>query len=306
MKILIAGATGLVGSDLVSLCMEKNIAVNYLTRRREKLGGATDCSGYYWNPSKGEIDTDCFEGVTAIINLAGAPIAQKWTKANKEEILNSRVQSLKTIRNGIEERGTDSIRSLISASAIGIYPDSLTTFYTEDEREKATGFAGSVVASWEQELNGFESLIQKIAVVRIGLVLSDNGGALVKMAKPVRFGAGAAFGTGEQWQSWIHIRDLSRIFLFIIEKDLKGIYNGVAPNPITQNKLIKELAKTLNKPLILPNIPKGVLRIFFGEMSQILTSSQRVCSKKIESKGFVFKYLNICRALEEIYLKNSQ
>lgn len=286
--------------------MEKNIAVNYLTRRREKLGGATDCSGYYWNPSKGEIDTDCFEGVTAIINLAGAPIAQKWTKANKEEILNSRVQSLKTIRNGIEERGTDSIRSLISASAIGIYPDSLTTFYTEDEREKATGFAGSVVASWEQELNGFESLIQKIAVVRIGLVLSDNGGALVKMAKPVRFGAGAAFGTGEQWQSWIHIRDLSRIFLFIIEKDLKGIYNGVAPNPITQNKLIKELAKTLNKPLILPNIPKGVLRIFFGEMSQILTSSQRVCSKKIESKGFVFKYLNICRALEEIYLKNSQ
>ena len=303
MRILITGATGLVGSDLVSLCKEKNIAVNYLTRNKDKIGGTTDLQGYHWDPESGIIDTECFEGVSAIVNLAGSPIAQKWTKANKQRVLNSRVQSLRTILKGLEEHGTDSVRSLISASAIGIYPDSLTTFYTEDELERSSGFAGNVVTSWEEELEGFKTLIPGVAVVRIGLVLSDKGGALVKMAKPVRFGAGAAFGSGDQWQSWIHLKDLSRMFLFILEKDLKGIYNGVAPNPVTQNKLIKELAKVFKRPLILPNIPKGILRLMLGEMSEILTSSQRVSSKKIESKGFDFKYQNICRALEGIYLK---
>ena len=220
--------------------------------------------------------------------------------------MNSRIQSLRTLYKGLKEQGTDSVRSLVSASAIGIYPDSLTTYYTEKELEKASGFAGTVVDSWEQELDSFKSLIPKIAVVRIGLVLSDRGGALVKIAKPVRFGAGAAFGTGEQWQSWIHIRDLTRMLLFIIEKDLTGIYNGVAPNPVTQNKMIKELAKIFKRPLILPNIPKGILRLLLGEMSEILISSQRASSKKIESKGFDFKYQNICKALEGIYLKSTQ
>ena len=301
MKVLIAGATGLVGRDLVGLCQEKNIEIYFLTTRSEKLDSIPGAKGFLWNPAKGEIDLKCFNDVNAIINLAGAPIAQRWTRSNREAILNSRVNSVKTLYQGLKKSGSTSVKTVISASAIGIYPNSLTTFYTEDHLENAEGFAGSVVEAWEKEATKFEELVPHLAIVRIGLVLSRNGGALTKMAKPVELFAGAAFGSGEQWQSWVHIRDLSSLLIFICENDLSGKFNAVAPNPVTQNKLIKELAKVLNRPLILPNLPAGIIRLFLGEMAEILTSSQRVSSKKVESYGFDFKYQNICRALESIY-----
>ena len=301
MKILITGATGLVGSDLMELCLKEGLEVNFLTTRKEKLVFNDRARGFLWNPLKGEIDTACFEGVTAIVNLAGAPIAKRWSKSYKEQILNSRLQSLRTLHRGLQEHGINTVDHFISASAIGIYPDSLTTFYTEDETGKAEGFAADVVNAWEEEVERFKDIVPNVAILRIGLVLSDEGGALVKMAQPVKMYSGAAFGSGEHWQSWIHIRDLSRMLLFISEHKLNGVFNAVAPNPVTQNKLIKELAKVLKRPILLPNIPKVILQLMFGEMSSILTASQRVSSKKIESKGFHFKYQNICRALEGIY-----
>ena len=305
MKILITGATGLVGTKLVELCLKRNIDVNFLTTSKEKINSNGPAKGYYWNPAKGEIDLSCFDGVEAIINLAGAPIANRWTSTYKDQILNSRIQSLQTLYKGIEKTGAETIYSLISASAIGIYPDSMTTFYGEKEDSTADGFAAKVVEAWERETLEFTNLVPKVAIVRIGLVLSDKGGALDKMAKAVKMGAGAAFGSGEQWQSWIHIDDLAEMLLFVCENELSGIYNGVAPNPVTQNKLIKELAKVLKKPLFMPNVPKFALHLMMGEMSEIVLSSQRVSSKKIESRGFEFAYQNICRALEGIYLPAS-
>ena len=298
---MITGATGLVGTNLVELCRDRDIEVNYLTTRKEKLQSTSGLSGYYWNPSTGEIDISCFDGVTAIVNLAGAPIAKRWTSAYKEQILNSRLQSLRTLFKGLKDSGNDSINSLISASAIGIYPHSLTTFYGEKDQGTANGFAAEVVEAWEKETFEFKNIVPKVAIVRIGLVLSEKGGALDKLSKAVKMGAGAAFGSGEQWQSWIHIDDLSRILLFVSENELEGVFNAVAPNPVTQNKLVKELAKVLKKPLFMPNIPKFAAQIMMGEMSEILLSSQRVSSKKIEAKGFDFSYQNICRALEGIY-----
>ena len=135
--------------------------------------------------------------------------------------------------------------------------------------------------------------------------MSKDGGALVEMAKPIKMYVGAAFGSGEQWQSWIHITDLARMFLFAVKHQLVGVYNGVGPNPVTNTKLIKEIAKVLQKPLLLPNIPKFPMKVILGEMSYILFASQRVSSKKIEDEGFVFQYQNICRALEGIYLGKS-
>lgn len=305
MKILITGATGLVGTKLVELCVNRNIDVHYLTTSKEKLHSNEPSEGFYWNPQKGEIDTSCFEGVDAIINLAGAPIAKRWTASYKDQILNSRLQSLQTLYRGIEQAGTESIHSLISASAIGIYPHSMTTFYGEKEDSTANGFAGKVVEAWERETLEFKKIIPTVAIIRIGLVLSDKGGALEKMAKAVRMGVGSAFGSGEQWQSWIHIKDLAEMLLFVCENEVEGTYNAVAPNPVTQNKLIKELAKVLQKPLFMPNIPKFALYFMMGEMSEIVLSSQRVSSKKIESRGFEFDYQNICRALEGIYLPAS-
>ena len=140
-----------------------------------------------------------------------------------------------------------------------------------------------------------------ISKVRIGLVMSKNGGALPEIAKPVKYYVGAAFGSGEQWQSWIHISDLAGIFLHIADFGLEGTFNGVAPNPVTNAKLVNEIAKTLKKPLFLPNIPKFIMHIILGDMAYILFASQRVRSKKIEEEGYIFQYSNICMALAALY-----
>ena len=298
---MITGATGLVGRKIMDECLQRGYQVHFLSRKKDQLNGISGTRGFYWDPANGEIDIACFEGVEVIINLAGAPIATRWTASNKERILNSRIQSLNTLYSGIQKIDSKDIHSLISASAIGIYPHSYTTYYTENETETSNGFAGQVVKEWEEEAIKFEAILPKVAMVRIGLVLSDQGGALPKMAAPVKSFVGASFGSGEQWQSWIHIEDLSNLILYLAENELSGIFNGVAPNPVTQNKLIREIAKVLKRPLFLPNIPKFAVKLMLGEMSEIVTSSQRVSSKKVESLGFEFKYLNICLALESLY-----
>ena len=301
MKILITGATGLVGRELISRCLEQGISVNFLTTREEKINSVSGAQGYLWKPEIEQIDNSCFDDVNAIVNLAGSPIAVRWTSANRKKILQSRIQSLKTLYKGLQQSVPGSVECLVTASAIGIYPHSFTTYYSENETEVSQDFAGQVVKAWEEEAKKLQEVVPKVAMVRIGLVLSGQGGALPKMAAPVRSFVGAAFGSGEQWQSWIHIGDLAKMILFLIEKELDGIFNGVAPNPVTQNKLIKELAHIFKRPVFFPNIPNFALKLLLGKMSEILTSSQRVSCKKIESLGFQFDYLNVCRALESIY-----
>ena len=301
MKILITGATGLVGSAIVELCHKKNIDVNYLSTSKSKIVSNPNYKGFYWNPSKGEIDLECFEGVSSIINLAGVSISKRWTESNKQAILNSRINSLKTLRSGVDSIDSSKIESFISASAVGIYPDSLSNYYSEEEEAVDDSFLGSVVQAWEKEADTFKKFNFSVAKIRIGLVLSEKGGALPEMAKPINNYVGAAFGTGDQWQSWIHINDLSRMFLFVANNKLQGVFNGVAPNPVCNSKLIREIAKQLKKPLILPNIPEFPMKLILGEMSYILFASQRVSCKKMEEEGFNFHYPNICKALEGIY-----
>ncbi|TDT47432.1 hypothetical protein CLV90_1508 [Maribacter spongiicola] len=306
MKVLITGATGLVGSELVSQCHEKGYKVNYLTTRKNKIVSEDNYQGYFWNPKSGEIDAKCLDGVSVIINLAGSSISKRWTTSYKKEIINSRVNTLELLRNTLLANEDHTVKSLISASAIGIYPDSVSNFYTEEEAAIDDSFLGEVVAVWEKKINEFKPLGLKVAKVRIGLVMSKDGGALPEMAKPVKYYVGAAFGSGQQWQSWIHITDLAAIFLHIAKYELKGTYNGVAPNPVTNAKLVKEIAKALDMPLILPNVPKFVMYTLLGEMAYILFASQRVSSKKIEEEGFIFKYANICQALGAIYDTNAE
>lgn len=300
MKLLITGATGLVGQALVRLCHENDIAVNYLTTSKEKISNEDNYKGFYWNPATSEIDISCFDEVTGIVNLAGASISKRWSPSYKKQILESRVDSLRTLYEGLKQIDSGGIGSFVSASAIGIYPDSLTNFYTEDQAIEANDFLGEVVKSWEQKANKFRTLHLEPAIIRIGLVLSSEGGALPEMTKPVKYYAGAGFGSGVQWQSWIHIRDLARMFLYIISNQLSGIFNGVAPNPVTNNKLIKEIAQQQRRPLFLPNIPRFFLKTILGEMSTILFASQRVSSRKIEKMGFAFKFQNICIALKDL------
>ncbi len=303
MKILITGATGLVGSEIVRLCRERDIPVNYLTTSKRKIVSELGYNGFYWNPDSNEIDINCFESVTAIINLAGASISKKWTSNYKKQILSSRVNSLRTLYTALEKIDSSTISSFVSASAIGIYPHSLSNFYTEDEKKVDDSFLGEVVVQWEKEIDQFKAFNLNLAKIRIGLVMSEKGGALPQMAKPIQYYAGAAFGSGLQWQSWIHINDLARMFLYTTELELQGVYNGVGPNPINNAKLVKEIARVLKRPLFLPNVPEVVMKAILGEMSYLLFASQRVSSKKIEEEGFIFNYSNIGSTLESIRLK---
>ena len=301
MRILISGATGLIGGQLVKQCLDGDISVHYLTTRREALESRQDYRGFLWNPSRAEIDIKCFEGVSAIINLAGANIGKRWTSSRKKRILTSRLESLQTLAEGLRRRKDHEVTSLVSASAVGIYPDSQSALYEEDESAIADGFLGDVCRRWEEEADRLSQEGLQVSKIRTGLVLATEGGALPQIARPVRYGMGAAFGSGEQWQSWIHVEDLARMYLFLAQKQVADVFNGVAPNPITNNKLLKEIGRILKKPLFLPNIPAFTLKLVLGEMADMLLSSQRVSSKKIENAGFHFQYPNICLALEQLY-----
>ncbi|RZJ25928.1 MAG: TIGR01777 family protein, partial [Flavobacterium sp.] len=199
------------------------------------------------------------------------------------------------------KKNPNQVKQIVSASAIGIYPDSLTEVYTEDSTRQDSGFLGHVVEKWEASIEKFRLLNLRVAKIRTGLVLSGKGGALPEIAKPIEMYLGSAFGSGRQFQSWIHLEDIASIYQFVIANNLDGVYNGVAPNPVTNKVLTKSVAKVLRKPLFLPNVPRFVMKLALGEMHELLFSSQNVSSHKIESAGFKFKYPTIEQALDEIY-----
>ncbi|WP_242158254.1 TIGR01777 family oxidoreductase [Aestuariivivens sediminis] len=299
MRVLITGATGLIGQKIVECCHEEGIKVNYLTTRTSQIQTDDAYKGFYWNPKTQEIDSQCFEHVDAIIHLAGATIVKRWTPRYRKEIVSSRVDTTRLLINALK-RESHHIKQVISASAIGIYPDSQVNYYEESYKTFDASFLSSVVQRWEQAVDGFSELNINVSKIRIGLVLSDHGGALQKMVKPIRLGFGAAFGSGKQWQSWIHIEDLARLFIHILKNNLVGTYNGVAPNPVTHGELIKGIARQVGRPLILPNIPRIFMKLLLGDMHTLLFESQRVSSKKIENKGFEFKYNNLIPALDDL------
>ncbi|MFN2261245.1 MAG: TIGR01777 family oxidoreductase [Psychroflexus sp.] len=299
MRILITGATGLVGQNIVKHCHKSDIDVNYLTTSQSKIVSETNYQGFYWNPAKNEIDADCLKNVSTIINLAGASIAKSWTKSYKKEILNSRIDSLNTLKKCLSEN-KHQIEHLVSASAVGLYKDSLTKLHQEEDYEKGEDFLTEVVEKWEAAADEFEDLGLEVSKVRIGVVLSENDGALEKIKSPIEKYVGAPLGSGKQWQSWIHIDDLASIFLHLVELNLEGTFNAVAPNPVNNKELTKAIAKQLKKPLILPNVPKFVLKLMLGEMSTIVLGSQLVSAKKIQSTGFDFSFSQIDKALEDL------
>jgi len=300
MRVLITGATGLIGQEIVARCNEEDIPVNYLTTSKSKIENTNGYQGFYWNPKTGTIDKACFKDVDVVIHLAGATVAKRWTKDYKEEILNSRLQPTELIIKSLKGE-THTVKQVISASAIGVYPDSLVNYYEETFQDFFdSSFLTQVVKKWEHAVDGFSELGIPVSKVRIGLVLAKNGGALQSLVKPIKVGFGAGFGSGKQWQSWIHIYDLSALFLHLLKDELYGVYNGVAPNPVTNNELVKTCARVLEKPLILPNIPKFMMALLLGEMHTILFESQRVSSKKIESEGFQFKFNYLEPALKNL------
>ena len=292
----------MVGTALVNQLRQAGFQVHYLTTSRDKIRTEPGYQGFYWDPSRNIIDRESFSGVSFLVNLAGTSIAGRWTPAYKKKIQQSRVDSLRTLKNGLASLEDHSVEYLLSASAIGIYASSLTEFHTEASERTDDGFLGETVRLWEGAAVEFTDLGIPLGIFRIGLVLAGQGGALPQLAKPVRLGLGAPLGSGQQWQSWIHLDDLAGMLRFGLEERLEGIYNAVAPNPVTNQKLTREVARILGKPVWLPNVPSWALKMALGEMSQLLLSGQRVSSEKIEMEGFDFRFKNVHQALEDLLI----
>lgn len=300
MKILITGATGLIGSELVKLLLSKNHSVHYLTTSNAKIKEEPNYKGFYWNPQEGKIDERCIEGVDVIIHLAGANIAQRWTNKYKQEIIESRTLSSELLFNLIK-KSPNQVKQIVSASGTAIYPESISQVYDETTTESEDSFLSNVVKKWEESVDTFQVLGIKVCKLRTGIVLSNKGGALPEMVKPINLGFGAAMGTGKQIQSWIHITDLVAMYYFAIEKQLEGIFNAVSPHPVSNQELTKVIAKTLKKPLWLPNIPEFVMNLILGEMSYLLFSSKNLSSIKITNSGFQFQFPKIDKAINDLY-----
>jgi len=300
MRILITGVTGLIGNELSLLLLQNGVSIHYLTTSKNKIEDEPNYKGFFWDPEQGIIDENCLMGVDAIIHLAGASIAKRWTDIHKQEIIESRIVSSNLLFKALKSN-PHQVKQIVSASGIAIYPNSDSVIYTEDSKEIDDSFLGTVVLKWEESVDKFKLLNIKVCKLRTGMVLSNKGGALPEMIKPIQFGLGASIGSGNQVQSWIHIHDIAALYFFVIQNSLEGVYNAVSPNPISNAMLTKSIAEVLHKPLFLPNIPRFVMKGILGEMNELLFEDKNLSAQKVIDRGFVFKYSNINKALVNLF-----
>jgi uncharacterized protein (TIGR01777 family) len=298
--ILITGGSGLLGKQLTVELLEKGYSVSHLSRKASKLPGVKT---YLWDVDKGTIDVNCIRGVDTIVHLAGEGIAnEKWTDERKAQLISSRTKSITMIYDLLQSK-SHKVTSIISASAIGFYSDRGDDLMYEDS-PPANDFMGECCVKWEEAVDAGTALYLRVVKFRTGVVLDTRGGALPKMAAPIKYGFGAVLGSGKQWVPWIHMDDVINMYLMAIENDsMTGAYNMVAPLPVTNETLTLAIARQLNKTVWLPHVPKFVLDFILGEMSTIVLGSTKVSASKIEKAGYHFKYLTVDDALKDLYKK---
>jgi len=300
MKLLITGGSGTLGQKITKLALSKNYQVNILTRNKKLSSNESGLEYFYWNPSLSIIDDNCFLDVDSIINLSGYNVFCYWSNKNKSKILKSRIESTSFILSQIKEKNIE-IKSFVSASGIAAYKDSLTDISSEDHGVNIpSSFINQVVNKWESKVRDYEKILPEVSfsILRVGLVLSNSGG-LFKITKNLsKLFLLSPLGIGNQWQSWIHIDDVSIIFLRSIENDEKGIFNLVSPNPVTQEDLLKKIALFNNSKVIFPIIPTFLVKAIFGEMSELVLSSQKVRSNRLND--YVFKFSEIDEAIRDL------
>lgn len=300
MRFLITGGTGLIGKKIVEKLLDRGDEVNVLSRKSYLNSQNKKLKFYYWNPELGLIDNKSIEGVDIVINLAGTPIAQLWTKKVKKSILSSRVNSIQTLSKVIIQSKKHKIKMFLNASAIGIYPSQKNVIFDENYKQYSNTFLGNVVNKWEKKMDLISIQNIPVSILRIGLVLSNRSGFLKSLSISTKFYLGTWFGKGENYYSWIHIEDLVNSIIYISDNKLNGTYNLVSPSPVTSKFFIEKLAKYLKKRIILPPIPTKIIRFFANDMSELLLFDQNVSCKKLTTSKFKFKYDNLDKAFKNL------
>jgi uncharacterized protein (TIGR01777 family) len=304
--ILITGGTGLIGSELTKALVKIGYRVVVLTRKATK--SEQEFIEYaQWNIDQQYIDEQAIKEADYIVHLAGANVAEgRWTEKRKQEIVNSRVQSGALLVKALRDI-PNKVKAVVSASAIGWYgPDpsipNPKPFVEENPADQ--GFLGDTCQKWEAAIEPVVNLGKRLVKIRIGIVLSTKGGAYTEFRKPLQFGVASVLGSGKQVISWIHIEDLVRLFLFAIENgQLQGVFNGVAPSPVSNEHLVKQMAAIKGGFSIAAPVPAFVLKAMLGEMSIEVLKSATVSSQKLQQLGFQFQYATIDKALNNLNAK---
>lgn len=299
-RVLLAGGTGLVGSRLTKLLIDKGYHVHILSRR--SLNSKDPNIVYHrWDLSDMHIDAAALD-VDFIVNLAGAGIADKrWTSSRKKEILESRTKSAELLHRGIKDNMQKSIH-YIGASAIGIYGNSKEANLTENQVSAEDDFMADVCRQWEKAHEKLKHDVANFSILRIGIVLSTKGGALKEILKPLEMGRiGAYFGDGQMIYSWLHIDDLCDMIIGLLEGNITAdTYNAVAPNPATNKYLVEQIEEASNKKALTLPAPSFIMKLVLGEMSNTILNSTSVSSQKIEKAGFEFRYPILLEALKHL------
>ncbi|MGV6860867.1 MAG: TIGR01777 family oxidoreductase [Putridiphycobacter sp.] len=302
-KVLIAGGSGLIGQNLMQLLLTEGYEVSILSRT-ENLNGSV--KAYYWSPKKGEINLDALKEVDYIINLAGENIGgKKWSKSQKNKIQDSRMDSTKLLFNSVKNQKIN-LKAYISASAVGYYGAITSEKIYKESDPPHNDFLGQTCQIWEEAVDLFTTLDIRTAKLRTGVVLSKKGGALKKLVTPIKFFVGAPLGNGKQFMPWIHVDDLAKMYLFVMQHNqIKGPINAVAPQHVNNREFTKSIAKTIHRPILLPFVPKFMLKLVLGEMADMILYGSRVSAEKIIENGFTFKYESLNKALNQIFEQKS-
>ena len=296
-KILIAGGTGFVGKQLIDFLVGKGYSIHVLTRKPSANSTENICF-FRWDVERQYIDKKAFEGVEILINLTGANIGEKrWTNDRKKEIIDSRIKSINFLYQYISENKFN-INTFISSSAIGFYGAVKTDKTFAETSESGNDFLASVCQQWENAALKFNDLGVRTVILRKGVILGKEGGMAQKLTPLAKLGINVSLGSGKQYLPWIDIRDLLRLYEFILSKaQLNGIYNTVATEQITMNNFSKALLKSFGKKSFLPNVPAFVIRLLFGEMAVMLLEGSKVSNDKLKSTGFSFEFDTIEKSL---------
>jgi uncharacterized protein (TIGR01777 family) len=299
MKILVTGATGVIGRSLCRALTADGHAVAAVSRSPVKPQGLSVAEVFPWDPQSGPLPQAALDGVDAVVNLAGEPLdARRWNDQQKRLIRDSRIVTTRNLVGGLSSVDRKPA-VLVSGSAVGFYGDRGDE-QLEETSPAGHGFMSEVCEEWEREAGRAAELGIRVVQVRTGVVLSAQGGALQKMLAPFKLGLGGPLGSGKQWFPWIHVKDIVGIFRHaILTSTLAGPVNGVAPEPVTNREFTRELARALHRPAFLP-VPEMALRVLMGEMSAVLFGSQRVVPKAALSSGYEFHYPLLASALADL------